>query len=218
MNLKDKQRILITAALPYANGRLHIGHVAGAYLPADIAARYYALRGKEVYFICGSDENGAPITFSAMKENVAPQAIVDRYHESIKKAFEGLGIEFSVYSRTHTERHNRVTQDFFLRLWERGHIVKKSSEQVYCTVCERFLPDRYIEGTCYFPDCKAPGARGDQCEKCGRPMDATKLVNPECMICKTLGRESHGHIEVRPTEHWYFRLDSFSSCLREFLD
>ncbi len=218
MDLKDKQRILITAALPYANGRLHIGHVAGAYLPADIAARYLKLRGREVHFICGSDENGAPITFSAMKERVDPQVIVDRYTESIKKAFDGLGIGFSVYGRTHTPRHESVAQEFFLRLYERGHVVRKTGEQVYCTACNLFLPDRYIEGVCHYPDCKAPGARGDQCEKCGRPIDATKLGNPECMICKTLGREGHGHIEVRPTDHWYFRLDSFSAALREYLD
>ena len=218
MDLKDKQRILITAALPYANGRLHIGHVAGAYLPADIAARYLKLRGREVYFVCGSDENGAPITFSAMKEDVSPQDIVDRYTASIMDAFAGLEIDFSLYGRTHTPRHEKVAQEFFLRMYERGHIVKKTSEQVYCTVCERFLPDRYIEGTCYYPDCKTPGARGDQCEKCGRPMDATKLIDPECMVCKTLGRESRGHIEVRQTDHWYFRLDSFSGALREYLD
>ncbi len=218
MDLKNKDRILVTAALPYANGRLHIGHVAGAYLPADQAVRYMRLKGKEVHFVCGSDENGAPITFSALKEGVTPQDIVDRYTKSIIDAFSGLDIEFSVYGRTHTPRHDKVAQEFFLRLYERGHIIKKTGEQVYCTVCERFLPDRYIEGICYYPDCKTPGARGDQCEKCGRPMDATKLIDPECMVCKTLGREAKGHIEVRSTDHWYFRLDSFSSALREYLD
>ncbi len=218
MELKNKSRILVTAALPYANGRLHIGHVAGAYLPADIAVRFLRLTGCEAHFICGSDENGAPITFSAMKENVTPQTIVDRYHLSIKNAFQGLGIDFSIYSRTHTPRHEKVAQDFFLRLYERGHIVKKTSEQVFCTVCQRFLPDRYIEGVCHYQDCRATGARGDQCEKCGRPIDATKLVDPECMVCKTLGRESRGHIEVRSTDHWYFRLDSFSQALRDYLD
>ncbi len=218
MDLKNKDRILVTAALPYANGRLHIGHVAGAYLPADQAVRYMRLKGKEVHFVCGSDENGAPITFSALKEGVTPQDIVDRYTKSIIDAFSGLSIEFSVYGRTHTARHDQVAQEFFLRLYERGHIIKKTGEQVYCTVCERFLPDRYIEGICYYPDCKTPGARGDQCEKCGRPMDATKLIDPECMVCKTLGREAKGHIEVRSTDHWYFRLDSFSSALREYLD
>ena len=218
MNIKDKKRILITAALPYANGRLHIGHIAGAYLPADQAARYFRLRGKEAHFICGSDENGAPITFSALKENVEPQAIIDRYTASIMAAFAGLGIDFSVYGRTHTPRHEEICRDFFLRLHEHGHIVKKTGDQVYCAVCERFLPDRYIEGVCHHPDCRAPGARGDQCEKCGRPIDATKLGDPVCMVCNTLGRESRGHIEVRATDHWYFRLDSFSSALREYLD
>ncbi|MDR1744445.1 MAG: methionine--tRNA ligase [Planctomycetota bacterium] len=218
MELKDKRRILITAALPYANGRLHIGHVAGAYLPADVYARFCKLRGRETHFICGSDENGAPITFSAMKENVSPQDIVDRYTESIKKAFDGLGVDFSIYGRTHTPRHEKTAQDFFLRLYERGHIVRKTGEQVFCTVCNRFLPDRYIEGTCHYPDCKSPGARGDQCEKCGRPIDATKLIDPECMVCKTMGREARGHIEVRQTDHWYFRLDNFAAALREYLD
>jgi methionyl-tRNA synthetase len=218
VDLKEKDKILITAALPYANGRLHIGHVAGAYLPADETARFLKLKGKEVHLICGSDENGAPITFSALKENVSPQDIVDRYHKSIRDALAGMGMELSVYSRTHTPRHSQVTQDFFLRLYERGHIVRRASEQVYCAVCQRFLPDRYIEGTCHHSDCQAPGARGDQCEKCGRPIDATRLIDPECMVCKTLGRESRGHIEVRTTDHWYFRLDGFSGQLREYLD
>lgn len=216
--LRDKQKFLITAALPYANGRLHIGHIAGAYLPADEEVRFLRMMGKEVHFVCGSDENGAPITFSALRENVTPQDIVDRYHKSIKESFEGLNIDFSIYSQTHIPKHDKVCQDFFLYLYERGHIVKKTSEQVYCTVCQRFLPDRYIEGTCYYPDCKQPGARGDQCEKCGRPIDAVKLVEPECMVCKTLGRESKGHIEVRQTDHWYFRLDDFGTPLREYID
>ncbi|MDR2390792.1 MAG: class I tRNA ligase family protein, partial [Planctomycetota bacterium] len=170
MEFKDKKRFLLTAALPYANGRLHIGHVAGAYLPADELTRFLRLKGREVHLICGSDENGAPITFSALKEGLSPQDIVDRYHREILDAFSGMGIAFDVYSRTHTPRHARVTQDFFRRLYERGHIVKKTGEQVYCTVCNRFLPDRYIEGICHYPDCRAPGARGDQCEKCGRPV------------------------------------------------
>ncbi|MDR1535354.1 MAG: methionine--tRNA ligase [Planctomycetota bacterium] len=218
MDLTDKTRILITAALPYANGRLHIGHIAGAYLPADEAVRFFRLRGKEVHFVCGSDENGAPITFTALKEGVSPQDIVDRYHRLLGEAFAGMGIRFDVYGRTHTPNHDRVTQDFFLRLYERGHIVKKTGEQVYCLACRRFLPDRYIEGICHHPDCRAPGARGDQCEKCGRPVDATRLIDPECMICKTLGREARGHIEIRATEHWFFQLEGFSGRLREYLD
>ena len=218
MDLKDKSRILVTAALPYANGRLHIGHVAGAYLPADEVVRFFRLKGKEAHFICGSDENGAPITFSALKENVAPQNIVDRYSKMLVESFAGLDIEFSLYGRTHTPEHDKAAQAFFLRLYEKGHIVKKTGEQVYCTVCERFLPDRYIEGVCPHPDCKAPGARGDQCEKCGRPVDATKLGDPECMVCRTLERESREHIENRSTDHWFFRLDSFTNALKEYLD
>jgi methionyl-tRNA synthetase len=218
LNLKNKRRLLITAALPYANGRLHIGHIAGAYLPADIAVRYLRLAGKEAHFICGSDENGAPIPFSALKENVDPQAIIDRYTALIEQAFTGLNIEFSIYGRTHTPRHTKVAQDFFLQLHDHGYVVKRSADQVYCAVCERFLPDRYIEGKCHYSDCGAPGARGDQCEKCGRPIDATKLIDPECMVCKTLGRESRRHIEVRSTVHWHFRLDNFADRLREYLD
>lgn len=218
MDIKDKKRILITAALPYANGPLHIGHIAGAYLPADIYTRYLRLQGREAHFICGSDENGAPITFSALKENIDPQEVIDRNTARLIQGFAGLDIQFSHYGRTHTPHHAEICQEFFLRLHERGHVVKKSGEQVFCTVCGRFLPDRYVEGVCHYPDCLSPGARGDQCEKCGRPIDATRLGDPVCMVCSTLGRESRGHIEVRSTDHWFFRLDNFSSDLRGYLD
>ncbi len=213
-----KDRTLITAALPYANGKPHIGHIAGAYLPADTYNRFLKLLGKESWFVCGSDENGAPITFSAIKEGVSPQDIVDRYHQVLKESFEGLGINFDIYSRTHTPRHNEISQDFFKTLHDRGHVAKRCAEQVYCTECNMFLPDRYIEGTCYHDDCKKDGARGDQCESCGRPTDATKLVNPVCMVCKEQGRSGKGCIEVRETTHWYLRLDTFEKDLREYLD
>ncbi len=214
----SKDRTLITAALPYANGKPHIGHIAGAYLPADTYNRFLRLMGKESWFICGSDENGAPITFSAIREGVSPQDIVDRYHNILAASFKGLGIDFDIYSRTHTERHNAISQEFFTTLHERGHVAKRSAEQVYCTECNMFLPDRYIEGTCYHEDCGKEGARGDQCESCGRPVDATKLIDPVCMVCKEQGRSGKGCIEVRETTHWYLRLDTFEKDLREYLD
>ncbi len=213
-----KEKYLVTAALPYANGRLHVGHVAGAYLPADICVRFLRLTGREVHFVCGSDENGVPITLSAMKEEVDPQVIIDRYSPQLESAFRGLGIDFDVYGRTHTPAHAEVAQAFFLRLHEEGHIQSRTSEQVYCTECEMYLPDRYIEGVCHHEDCGAAGARGDQCEKCGRPIDATLLGEPECVICRQLERESRGHIEVRETTHWYFRLDAFEQDLRAYVD
>lgn len=214
----SKQRTLITAALPYANGRPHVGHIAGAYLPADSYARYLRLRGKEAWFICGSDENGAPITFSAIKEGVGPQDIVNRYHAVLEQSFKGLGIDFNIYGRTHCARHEEISQEFFRNLHDKGHVVQRAAEQVYCRECNMFLPDRYIEGNCPHPDCKKPGARGDQCEACGRPVDATKLGDPVCMVCKQQGRSGKNCIEVRDTTHWYLRLDTFEQDLRKYLD
>lgn len=213
-----KSRTLVTSALPYANGRPHVGHIAGAYLPADTYVRYLRLSGREAHFICGSDENGAPITFSALAEGVCPQEIIDRYHAVFETTFRNLGIHFDIYGRTHTPRHTGIAQDFFTRLHDRGHIVKRTSEQVFCTVCDMFLPDRYIEGTCHHPDCRAPGARGDQCDKCGRPIDATLLTEPVCMLCRKQLNRGDGHIEVRETKHWYLRLDTFAGDLRGYLD
>lgn len=211
-----KNKYLVTAALPYANGRLHVGHIAGAYLPADEFVRYSRLVGNETHFVCGSDENGAPITFMALKEKVSPQEIIDRYHPQFERDFAGLDIEFSWYGRTHCDRHVEISQEFFTKLHAAGHVQKRSSEQVYCTACEMFLPDRYIEGGCYHDGCEAENARGDQCEKCGRQIDATKLVDPKCQVCRLRGRDS-GAIEVRAVDHWYFRLDSFEADLRVYL-
>ena len=216
--LAGKKAVLVTAALPYANGRLHVGHAAGAYLPADIYARFLRLTGRECVFICGSDENGAPITFSALKEGVCPQDVVDRYHVAIRDALAGLGVSFSRYGRTHTPAHDQTARDWFSRLNELGHIVSRETDQVYCAACRAFLPDRYIEGVCPHPDCRKPGARGDQCERCGRPVDAVKLADPECMVCKMRGRPARGRIEVRSTRHWYFKLDRFEKPLRDYLD
>ena len=211
-----KDRTLITAALPYANGRAHIGHIAGCYLPADTFARFLRLTGREVVFICGSDENGAPITFAALKEGVTPQDIVDRYHKIIKESFEGLGISFDYYGETHCACHQEISQDFFKRLHEQGFVIKRTIEQVYCSTCKMFLPDRYIEGVC--PYCGKPGARGDQCESCGRPVDATKLGEPVCMVCKQQGRSGKGCVEVKEADHWFLQLNTCEGDLREFLD
>jgi methionyl-tRNA synthetase len=207
-SIAQTSKILVTAALPYANGRIHIGHIAGAYLPADICARYLKLRGKDVAFVCGSDENGVPITVSAAKEGVSPKDIIDRYHSSNDAAFKGMGIDFDIYHRTSCERHTKEAQKFFLKLHEKGHVQKRTTEQLYCTSCERFLPDRYVEGTCYH--CKGAEAKGDQCEACGKMIDAIKLIEPKCTICGCSP-------EVRSTDHWFFRLDSFESDLKKFI-
>jgi methionyl-tRNA synthetase len=203
-------RTLVTAALPYANGRLHIGHIAGAYLPADIYVRFLRLAGREVVFICGSDENGVAITKRARDEGIAPQALIDRYHAANQAAFEGMGIRFDRYGRTSSEAHAAVAQSFFLRHHQQGHIQRRRMAQPFCTGCEMFLPDRYIEGICHH--CGAPGAKGDQCEACGKMTEATELKDPVCAVC------GEGAIEIRETDHWFFRLDAFEKDLRAYID
>jgi len=193
--LADK--ILVTAALPYANGPLHVGHLAGAYLPADIYARYQRLKGSDVIFICGSDEHGVPITIRADHERVSPQEIVNRYHVIMKQSFARLGIQFDNYSRTSLPLHHKISQDFFLRLYEKGYVKEQEVRQYYCPTCRRFLPDRYIEGEC--PHCHHGGARGDQCEACGRWLESEQLIAARCKICSSAP-------EMRSTKHWYFRL------------
>lgn len=202
-------RYLVTGALPYANGRLHIGHVAGAYLPADICVRFLRLTGQDVAFICGSDENGVAITLSAAREGVSPQDIIDRYHTSIKQSFEGMGIAFDIYARTHNDQHAATAQGFFTRLLEAGYIDARETEQMYCPTCQMFLPDRYVEGTCHH--CKTPGAKGDQCEACGKVTDAVKLLEPKCVICHSTT------LEVRSTKHWFFLLDKLQPKLESFI-
>ncbi len=214
-NKKAKQvtdktnKTLITAALPYANGKLHIGHIAGAYLPADTCTRFLRLKGENAIFICGSDENGVPITVSAAKENVTPQVIIDRYHEINKQAFAGMNINFDAYHRTSCSDHTEEAQKFFLELHQKGHVQRRTTEQLYCDSCERFLPDRYVEGTCYH--CKSELAKGDQCETCGKMIDAIKLIKPKCAIC---GKTP----EVKNTDHWFFRLDNFEKELKTFIE
>jgi len=203
------KRALVTSALPYANGHVHIGHLAGAYLPADIYARYLRARGVEVAFICGSDEHGAPTTIAADAEGVTPGEIVDRYHPANGAAFEAARVEFDIWGRTSSARNHENAQYFFKRLHDGGHISKKESEQFYCATCERFLADRYVEGTCHH--CGEAGARGDQCDKCGRLIDALKLGEPKCKICGSTP-------EVRKTTHWYFKLCDFQESLTEWLE
>lgn len=211
-----KNRILVTAALPYANGRAHVGHIAGCYLPADTFVRFVRLTGREAIFVCGSDEYGAPITFAAIKEGVTPEDIVNRYHQALSEDFSGLGINFDIYGRTTSSIHNEVAQSFFKKLHDLGHVIKRTIAQVFCTKCNIFLPDRYIEGTCHF--CGKGGARGDQCEACGRPIEATKLTDPTCMVCQQQQRNGKGSIEVRETDHWYLQLNTYEKELRDYLD
>jgi methionyl-tRNA synthetase len=201
------EKILVTAALPYANGPLHLGHLAGAYIPADVYVRYQQLKGSDVVFICGSDEHGVPITIRADREGVSPQEIVDRYHSMIKQSFQGLGINFDNYSRTSLPLHHKISQDFFLKLNDKGYIRQQEVKQYYCITCGRFLPDRYIEGEC--PHCHRSGARGDQCESCGRWLEPELLINPRCKICGSAP-------EMRSTLHWYFRLSEFQEALEKW--
>ncbi|MDP2173939.1 MAG: methionine--tRNA ligase [Candidatus Cloacimonadaceae bacterium] len=201
-------RYLVTSALPYANGKLHVGHVAGAYLPADVFVRYLRLKQEDVIYICGTDEHGTPISISADKEGVSPAAVVKRYHDSIKAAFDSIGIEFDNFSGTAREQHYKLSQEFFLNLCKKAHIKPKVTKQFFCEHDKRFLPDRYVEGTC--PRCNASGARGDQCDACGQIYDTTTLVDPACKICSN-------RPEIRETKHWFIQLDDFRDLLREWL-
>ena len=205
---KQYKRTLITTALPYANGPVHIGHLAGVYVPADIYARYLRLNGREVAMIGGSDEHGVPITIKAKKEGVTPQDIVDRYHKIIKDSFEELGISFDVYSRTTTQLHSETASEFFRRLYDNGQFVEKTSMQLYDEKAGQFLADRYVTGEC--PHCHAQGAYGDQCEKCGTSLNATDLINPRSA--------STGKVPVqRETNHWYLPLDRWENALRQWI-
>lgn len=202
-------RTLVTAALPYANGPIHIGHLAGVYVPADMYVRYKRLKGEEVLFICGSDEHGVPITISADKEKVSPQVIVDRYHELNKQTFERLGISFDYYGRTSSEEHRKLSQEFFTHLLDNGYIYTKEEPQLYDEQAKMFLPDRYVEGTC--PVCSNPDARGDQCDNCGTYLNQTELINPRS---KVTGSKP----VVRPTKHWYFKLSAFQGELEKYIE
>ena len=206
--MKEFKRTLITTALPYANGPVHIGHLAGVYVPADIYARYLRLQGREVLMIGGSDEHGVPITIKAKAEGVTPQDIVDRYHNIIKESFAELGISFDIYSRTTSDIHARTASEFFRRLYDNGQFVEKTSMQLFDEKANQFLADRYVTGEC--PHCHAEGAYGDQCEKCGTSLNATDLINPRSAIT--------GNTPVlRETKHWYLPLDRWQKALEEWI-
>ena len=206
--MKDFKRTLITSALPYANGPVHIGHLAGVYVPADIYARYLRLKGESVLFIGGSDEHGVPITIKAKKEGVTPQDIVDRYHGIIKKSFEEFGVSFDVYSRTTSKMHHDTASEFFKTLYDKGEFVEKTSEQYYDEEAKQFLADRYITGTC--PHCKNPNAYGDQCEACGTSLSPLDLIEPKSAI-------SGSKPVLRETKHWYLPLDKHEAWLRQWI-
>ena len=205
---KEFKRTLITSALPYANGPVHIGHLAGVYVPADIYARYKRLKGEEVLFIGGSDEHGVPITIKAKAEGVTPQDIVDRYHNIIKDSFKELGITFDVYGRTTSETHRKTASDFFRKLYDKGEFIEKTSQQLYDAEANQFLADRYVTGTC--PHCGNEHAYGDQCEACGTSLNATDLINPRSAIT--------GNTPVlKETSHWYLPLDKWEPRLRQWI-
>ncbi len=207
MNSAPK-RYTVTSALPYANGPLHVGHIAGAYLPADIYVRYLKQMGKEVAFICGSDEHGAAITLRAKKEGISPKDIVDKYHAILKSSFERLKIDFDIYHRTSSPEHYKMAQDFFLELHNKGVFVEHSSEQYYDEEASQFLADRYITGTC--PKCGHDKAYGDQCENCGSTLSPTELINPVSTL-------SGNQPVLRQTSHWFLPLDRYENWLRGFI-
>jgi methionyl-tRNA synthetase len=203
------KRILVTSALPYANGPLHIGHLAGAYLPADIWTRFKKLKNEDIIHICGTDEHGVAITLSARKENKTPKELVDFYHENIKRTFERIGIQFDNFSRTTREIHYKLSQEFFLKIYNKGFIEKREVKQFYCENDKMFLPDRYIFGIC--PYCGYEKARGDQCEKCGRWLDPTDLKEPKCSICLK-------EPTLKDSFQYFFKLNEFEKPLRDYIE
>ncbi len=206
--MQEKKKILVTAALPYANGPLHLGHLAGAYLTPDLYVRYKRLKGDDIVFICGSDEHGVPITIAAEKEGVQPQDIVDRYHEMNKKVFEDFGISFDYYGRTSSSVHHETSQEIFTTLYDKGFFKKKTEKQLYDPKKDMFLPDRYVKGTC--PNCGFEEAYGDQCENCGTSLSPTELINPVSAL-------SGEKPEVKETEHWYMPLGDIQPKLEAWL-
>ena len=206
--MEKYKRYLITAALPYANGPVHIGHLAGVYVPADIYTRYLRLTGRDVIFVCGSDEHGVPITIKALENNTTPQKIVDKYHSMIKDSFEKFGISFDIYSRTTSEIHRKTASDFFRKLYDSGKFIEQTTKQYFDTEANRFLADRYISGTC--PHCKNENAYGDQCESCGTSLNATDLINPKSTI-------SGSEPILKDTKHWYLPLDQYEPWLKEWI-
>ena len=202
------KRTLVTCALPYANGPVHIGHLAGAYIPGDIYVRYLRLRGEDVVFICGSDEHGVPITIKARAQGVTPQDIVDKYHQVMKDAFTGLGINFDIYSRTTSKVHEQNASEFFRKLYDNDQFITKETEQYYDEEAKTFLADRYIVGTC--PKCGNPGAYGDQCEKCGSTLSPEELIDPRSALSGSTPKKVK-------TKHWYLPLDQYEPWLRDWI-
>ena len=205
---KKFKRTLVTCALPYANGPIHIGHLAGVYVPADIYVRFLRLKGEDVLYVCGSDEHGVPITIQARKRGCSPQEVVDEYHKIIAESFKGFGIDFDIYGRTTSKIHEKNASDFFKKLYEDGKFITKESEQYYDPEAKTFLADRYIVGTC--PKCGAEGAYGDQCEKCGSTLSPEELINPK-------SRLSGAEPIKKKTKHWYLPLQDYEQWLREWI-
>ena len=205
---KEIKRYTVTAALPYTNGPVHIGHLAGVYVPADVYVRYLRSRGRDVAFICGSDEHGVPITIKAKKEGITPQQVVDKYNKIIKDSFAAFGISFDNYSRTSAAVHHRTASDFFRRLYEEGKFIEETSSQYYDEAAQQFLADRYITGTC--PKCGAEGAYGDQCEKCGSTLSPQELIDPKSAL-------SGNTPVLKETTHWYLPLEQYEEWLREWI-
>ncbi|MBP5488559.1 MAG: methionine--tRNA ligase [Bacteroidales bacterium] len=206
--MKNYKRTLVTAALPYANGPVHIGHLAGVYVPADIYVRYLRMRGREVLFVCGSDEHGVPITIKARQQGCSPQDIVDKYDKIISESFKGFGINFDVYGRTSSKIHEETASEFFKKLYDSGKFITKTTEQYYDPEAKTFLADRYIVGTC--PKCGNPDAYGDQCEKCGSTLSPEELINPKSKL-------SGAEPVKKETTHWYLPLQDYEQWLREWI-
>jgi methionyl-tRNA synthetase len=206
--MNNPKRYLITAALPYANGPVHIGHLAGCYLPADIYVRYLRAQKRDVKFIGGSDEHGVPITIRAMKEGITPQQVVDRYHAIIKESMAQMGISFDIYSRTSNKVHHETASAFFKKMYDEGLFEEKETEQYYDESTKTFLADRYIVGTC--PVCANPNAYGDQCEKCGSALSPEQLINPRSALSDAVPVK-------KTTKHWYFPLQHYEAWLKEWI-
>jgi methionyl-tRNA synthetase len=202
------EHILVAVAWPYANGSLHLGHIAGAYLPADIFARYQRLKGNKVLMVSGSDQHGAPITLRAEQEKKTPQEIASKYHQEFLDNWQKLGISFDLFTSTSTPNHTKVVHDIFLKLLDKGYLYKDTTPQAYCPQCQRFMPDRYVEGTC--PFCHFPDARGDQCDECGKTLNPSDLINIRCRICSTTPRFEN-------SEHFFFRLSAFEDKLKSWV-
>jgi methionyl-tRNA synthetase len=202
------ERILVCVAWPYANGSVHVGQMAGCFLPADIFARYHRMKGNEVLMVSGSDQHGTPVTIKAEAEGKTPKQVVDFYHKEFLDTWRRFGISFDLFTNTSTANHAQVAQDVFLKLLEKGYIYKDTVSQAYCEKCQRFLPDRYVEGTC--PYCKSPNARGDQCEACGKPLNAPELIDGHCRLCGTPP-------VYRDSEHFFLKLTAFNEPLLSWI-